>query len=618
MVPQSYLTNEASRSRETPGKCSLLAVPSNAGVPSASNLPAIPMRLPALTGRACSALAALGLFPTVILSQAPTVDAAPLRPDQYESAVLLGRVWGFVKYHHARFVVAGANADSALIESFSLVLEAKTPTAARDSIVAWLDRIGPPPPCADRCASGTGDVALSADIAWIRDSAAVGARIAERLGRIHAERPQVARQHYAGPATQAQNPGFTNEPPYEARFLAHSMIRLVGVFRLWNILEYWFPYRDLMEPDRVSILRDAVLAAWTATRTDDYQRVLIRLMARAQDTHANLWSSLSSRPPVGRYVLPVGMRMIEGKPVVFRFTNDSLGPRSGLQVGDAILAVDGAPVDSLFRVWAPLYAASNQPTRERDMTRGLGRGDDTIATLLVDRGGKSLLLRVPRVSPALTNPMAASTHDVPGETFRMLTPEVAYVKLGPLMPDSVAGYVQRAMSAKVFVVDNRNYPSHFPLAALGGHLVPARAEFARITAADWSNPGTFRWSGMVSSLQPRVPLFTGKVVVLVDEATQSSAEFHAMAFRTAPGALVVGSTTAGADGNVSRIPLPGGMHALISGIGVFYPDRKPTQQIGIVPDLVVRPTLAGFRAGRDEVLEAGVSRALGRPFKLQP
>jgi hypothetical protein len=198
----------------------------------------------------------------------------------------------------------------------------------------------------------------------------------------------------------------------------------------------------------------------------------------------------------------------------------------------------------------------------------------------------------------------------------MLTPEVAYVKLAPLKRDSVAGYLERAKDAKVLVVDNRNYPSDFPIYVLGGRLTPVAAPFARFTRADWSNPGAFLWDGGETRLQPRAPTFAGRVVVLVDETTQSSAEFHAMAFRTAPGALVVGSTTAGADGNVSRIPLPGGMEAMITGIGTFYPDRRPTQQIGILPDLVVRPTLAGFRSGRDEVLEAGVSRALGRKFRL--
>jgi len=43
-------------------------------------------------------------------------------------------------------------------------------------------------------------------------------------------------------------------------------------------------------------------------------------------------------------------------------------------------------------------------------------------------------------------------------------------------------------------------------------------------------------------------------VILVDERTQSQAEYTTMALRTAPGAIVMGSQTAGADGNVSLIP----------------------------------------------------------------
>ena len=51
---------------------------------------------------------------------------------------------------------------------------------------------------------------------------------------------------------------------------------------------------------------------------------------------------------------------------------------------------------------------------------------------------------------------------------------------------------------------------------------------------------------------------------------------------------------------------------MISGIGVFYPDKKPTQRVGIVPDVEVQPTIAGIRAGRDEVLEEALRQILGR------
>jgi C-terminal processing protease CtpA/Prc len=110
---------------------------------------------------------------------------------------------------------------------------------------------------------------------------------------------------------------------------------------------------------------------------------------------------------------------------------------------------------------------------------------------------------------------------------------------------------------------------------------------------------------------PQQPHYAGKIVILVDEVSQSQAEYTTMALRTAPGAVVVGSMTAGADGNVSNFALPGGLRTMISGIGVFYPDGKPTQRVGIVSDVEAKPTLEGIREGRDEVLEIGIRQILG-------
>jgi C-terminal processing protease CtpA/Prc len=76
-----------------------------------------------------------------------------------------------------------------------------------------------------------------------------------------------------------------------------------------------------------------------------------------------------------------------------------------------------------------------------------------------------------------------------------------------------------------------------------------------------------------------------------------------MALRVAPNATVVGSTTAGADGNVSQFTLPGGINTMISGIGVYYPDGKETQRIGMIPDIVIKPTIKGIKQDRDELLE---------------
>ena len=106
--------------------------------------------------------------------------------------------------------------------------------------------------------------------------------------------------------------------------------------------------------------------------------------------------------------------------------------------------------------------------------------------------------------------------------------------------------------------------------------------------------------------------YKGKVVIIVNEISQSSAEFHSMAYKVHPNAIVIGSTTAGADGNVSQIFLPGGISTMISGIGVYYPDGKETQRIGIVPDIEVKPTIQGIKEGRDELMEKAIEIINGK------
>ena len=211
-----------------------------------------------------------------------------------------------------------------------------------------------------------------------------------------------------------------------------------------------------------------------------------------------------------------------------------------------------------------------------------------------------------------------SVHELPGsydhardgDTYQELNEDVAYLKLSSIELNEIEKVVRRSRGKRGLVIDIRNYPNAFVVFELGQRLTRTRRAFARVTLPDLSNPGVFTWSKPIE-LTPDTPRFAGKVAILIDEVTQSQAEYTTMALRVSSRARVVGSTTAGADGNVSSIPLPGGLHSRISGIGVFYPDKSPTQRIGILPDIEVRPTIDGVRAGRDEVLEAALRYILG-------
>lgn len=96
--------------------------------------------------------------------------------------------------------------------------------------------------------------------------------------------------------------------------------------------------------------------------------------------------------------------------------------------------------------------------------------------------------------------------------------------------------------------------------------------------------------------------YEGTIIMLVNDETMSRAEFTAMAIKQAEKVIVIGSQTAGADGDVSIIPFPGGIFSYYSGLGAYHPDYSVTQRIGLVPDIQVKPTLQGLLNGEDEYL----------------
>jgi len=531
---------------------------------------------------------------------------------QIENLATLGKVWGFLKYHHPQVTGGQRHWDYDLFRVMPAILAAPDRAAANAALVKWIAGLGALEPCNPCAKIETGDIHLRPALEWLDDQALLGADLSRTLHAIHADRPANGKQFYLSLVPGVANPEFHHELVYPRMQPGDSGFQILAAYRFWNIIEYWSPYRDVLGEQWDDVLRQSIPRIALAKTPDGYQRELMALIARAHDTHANLWGSLAARPPVGGCRLPVNVRFVENRAVVTGFADAEAGKATGLKPGDVITGLDGVPVSQLVERWTPYYAASNEPTRLRDMARSMTRGACGEAKVAIRRESEELSVTAKRVLPAGMDLSASNTHDLPGDTFRRLSEDVAYLKLSSIKAADVRRYIDDAAGTKGLIIDIRNYPSEFVVFALGQLLVDRPAPFARFTRGDLSNPGAFHWDSQPTTLVPETPHYSGEVVILVDEVSQSQAEYTTMAFRIAPGAKVVGSTTAGADGNVSQIPLPGGTNSMISGIGVFYPDKKPTQRLGILADVEAHPTIAGIRDGRDEVLEEAVRQILGK------
>jgi hypothetical protein len=357
------------------------------------------------------------------------------------------------------------------------------------------------------------------------------------------------------------------------------------------------------------VLREFLPKVALARDANRYSLALMALSTKLHDSSAGIQLSEALLPPAGTCEVPIEVRVAEGMYVIASDSAYDL-KGTGFEVGDVITKLDGLPVSTLTNGWKLYYPESNEASLLTDLAHYLTRGRCGRAELGIRRGFQDLVVRTERVPL----PTKRYPHDLPGPSFRLLSPDVAYLKLSTANGSYATRYVSEAAHAKGWIIDAREWGDQWSFqSTLGPLLVDRQIPFARFTRADLSNPGAFYWTQPVQ-LTPRQPHYEGKVAILVDEMTSADGEYAALAFRTAPGAIVVGSTTSGAAAMfdaLADLRLPGGVAAFMSGIGVFYPDKRPTQRIGIKIDVPAKPTIAGIRAGRDEVLEVGLRQIVG-------
>jgi carboxyl-terminal processing protease len=108
-------------------------------------------------------------------------------------------------------------------------------------------------------------------------------------------------------------------------------------------------------------------------------------------------------------------------------------------------------------------------------------------------------------------------------------------------------------------------------------------------------------------ITPRAKTYDGKLAILVDGLTASSAEMFAGGLRDLGRARVFGSRTAGASLPATIDKLPNGDRFKYAVARDELPGGQPIEGIGVTPDVLIEPTRQDLLAGRDPALEAAVA-----------
>lgn len=527
-------------------------------------------------------------------------------PETINDLALLGRIWGFLKYYHPEIAKGNYNWDYELFRMLPNYLNLSNASEREEFLLQRINELGKIEEC-KTCVSTSEKAFLKPDFKWIADSIR-NESLREKLQFIYKNRNQ-GNHYYIKMALGVGNPIFDHENAYSHMAYPDAGFRVLALFRYWNMINYFFPYKHLMDKDWNSTLAEYLPIFINAQSELEYDKAMIQIIGDIQDTHANLWGGNNKTEEwKGNYMAPVHLRFMEGKLVVDDYFNPELKEETGLEIGDVITRIDGKKTGDIVKELSGYYPASNEAARLRDISANLLRSQKSELEVEYLQN-ETLKTKKLKLYPKNQLNIYGWYNKDNGKSYRLLDNAIGYVTLGSIKEQDVEIIKQEFENTKGIIIDIRNYPSTFVPFKLGTFFVSDHTPFVKFTRGNVNNPGEFTFfNGLEIAKSEKT--YKGKLIVLVNELTQSSAEYTAMAFRAGANTTVIGSTTAGADGNVSTIMLPGGLRTMISGIGVYYPDGQETQRVGIVPDIVVVPTIKGLKNGKDELMDKAVELIL--------
>lgn len=532
-----------------------------------------------------------------------------LSPAQVENLIVLGKVWGFLKYFHPAVREGYMDWDRELFRMIPAVLDAG-PAQRNRTLAEWC--------------SGLGEILTSEDTAWITscdalrwifDESVLGRELSVILRRIAAaERSPWCRYLYQVPYIQTLED--RNERDYPLMSFDDAGVKLLAVFRIWNYVQYFYPYRQLADRPWEEVLLYAVPAIMQVSDRESYGNVLSSMAVYTDDSH-----SFAAYMPGGflrqlirsaavpddmKYAAPfISTIYTDGKYIVTWTCRSDTGD---LHRGDAVIAVNGESIPAFVERKGKLIAASNPGCIQRDMAMSISFYARKNAVYTVIRDRDTLTLK-PAMMPFRKFRRALYSSGIRQSTltwfrgkelrpFDVIDDSTAYIHA-----EDISAYdFRKCLKYDKLIVDLRNYPMNAAQMWLIS-LLPSSSPIALAVTPDILRPGLFtrRISDMTGRGRNYSP--DRRIVLLVDSRTQSASEYLVMQMQRSPQVTTVGSMTAGADGNVVRLSLPGDFVFQIGGAGVEYPDGGQCQRCGIQIDHLVPQKVGDIAAGTDTQIE---------------
>jgi len=413
-----------------------------------------------------------------------------------------------------------------------------------------------------------------------------------------------------------------DRPYADMRFPAEEY-RLLALFRYWNVINYFYPYKHLTDRPWDAVLTDFIPRMLESRSALDYEKAVAEMVARMQDSHGGAGPLRALNAERGAFCPPVRLASAGGKLVVVDASDASV-KAADIKAGDVIIAIDGEPTAQRIASQAKYRALSTPQSAYASIypTVLAGAEKSSVTVRVESADGRIHDVNLSRSVPSSSVSWFA-TRKTP--VYQVMPNGYGYIDLDRLTQAEVPKALDAISRAPAVVFDMRGYPQ-----GTAWTIAPrlGSKEKKNVTAALFRRPIQIATALDDEDLAGGAPdyafeqklppaqgaPYTGKVVMLINEFAVSQSEHTCLFFEAATDVTFIGGPTNGANGDVTNLVLPGGIYVNFTGHDVRHADGRQLQRVGIQPHVRVEPTPKGISEGRDELLEAAV-KYLDRTLK---
>lgn len=504
----------------------------------------------------------------------------------------LAQIWGFLKYYHPEVASGNYNWDDEFLTILPKVQQAADIDKLSTTYIEWIEGLGEVNPCR-KCSQDSKMLYSDKnfDLSWIENDSYFSKELSDKLKYIKNNRYQG--KHYYVDKSKAGQITITNEPKYENYDFPNKDYRLLSLFKYWNIVEYFFPYKYMADQDWNEVLTEMIPKFQNTQNATEYHLSMLELVTKIDDTHAYFLSDYINKF-FGEKWPPFAHRIIDGKAIITSFYSDSIAQLNGLIIGDVISEVNNQHISSVIDKTLKYIPASNKTAKLRYTFNKLFNSNSDSIQLKIRKEDGVVFKSV------ATYPFEVFDYKRPeGIKWKILDGNIGYANTAYISGKDNVKVVNELKNCRAIIFDFRDGTTS--TLGIANQLVDNEIDFAKILKPDISFPGKFYWE--TARLSGKKNNYKGEIIILVNDNTLSQAEFVAMSIQAGDNVTTIGNQTLAADGNVTQFEFVGGYKTAMSGIGIYYPDETPAQRKGVKIDIEIKPTIQGIKEGRDEVLE---------------